>query len=69
MAKFHKHRTLGRAPQPNCPNFGILTLWGILHRSNIVGTMAPPQDFSGQELARYSALNIGPNLLQYREVM
>ena len=46
MAEFHKHRTLGRAPQPNCPNFGILTLWGILHRKNIVATMAPPPRFS-----------------------
>jgi len=58
MAEFHKHRTLGRAPQPNGPNFGILTLWGILHRKNIVATMAPPQDFLAQEGARYFALNL-----------
>ena len=45
MAKFHKHRTLGRAPPPKCPIFGILTPRGILHRFNIVAMLSPSPKF------------------------
>ena len=45
MAKFHKHRPLGRAPRPQCPISGILTLWTILHRFIIVKKPTPPPRF------------------------
>ena len=52
MSKFHKHRTLDFSFWADCPIFGILTLYTILHRFIIVKKVTPPQDFAVHYLDR-----------------